>query len=59
MSNMTRGELAMRNSEQWEMVYHMDMWHEYLAYGMYEEAEKERKAYYECKRNLERMKGVK
>lgn len=48
---------AMKNSIQMDMVYHMDMWHECLAVGNHEEAEKHRKGYEEAKRELKELKG--
>ena len=52
---MTMREL--KNSWTMDMVYHLDMWHECLAYGKHGEAEMHRKAYEEAKRELKKMKG--
>ena len=49
-------KVAMKNSIQMDMIYHMDMWHECLAYGNHEEAEMHRKGYEEAKRELKKMK---
>lgn len=54
---MTLSEAGIRNSWQYDMIYHLDMWHECLAYGQYEEAEMHRKGYEEAKRELKKMKG--
>lgn len=59
VSEMTLSEAGITNSWQYDMVYHLDMWHECLAYGKYEEAEMHRKGYEEAKREWKKMKGVK